>query len=97
MMSPHVLTSEEVAMVRDCCEEYGRRRGFVRVFPSHDSWDLYRSVHCLTTGQWETLYQSLNHIICKSHSQYYMVVIIQTTAFTYFFPYLVLFWRAKDG
>jgi hypothetical protein len=37
------LTSEEVSMVRDCREEYGRRGGFVRIFPSHDSWDLYSS------------------------------------------------------
>ena len=29
--------------MRDSCEEYNRRCGFVRVFPSHDSWDLYRS------------------------------------------------------
>ena len=29
--------------MRDSYEEYNRRCGFVRVFPSHDSWDLYRS------------------------------------------------------
>ncbi|CAI8020070.1 Tubulin polyglutamylase TTLL5, partial [Geodia barretti] len=31
-------------MVRDCWQEYERRCGFVRVFPSHDSWDLYSSL-----------------------------------------------------
>ena len=39
------LTSEEVSMLRDCREEYSRRGGFVRIFPTHDSWDLYRLAH----------------------------------------------------
>ena len=36
------LTSEKVGVVRESREEYARRGGFVRIFPSHDSWELYR-------------------------------------------------------
>ena len=43
-------------MVRDCRQEYERRRGFVRVFPSHDSWDLYR---CAPYGP--SLLHALHH------------------------------------
>ena len=35
------LTSEEAAVVRETKEEYARRGGFVRIFPTQDSWDLY--------------------------------------------------------
>ena len=35
------LTAEEAAVVRETKEEYARRGGFVRIFPTQDSWDLY--------------------------------------------------------
>ncbi len=35
------LTSEEAAVVRETREEYRRRGGFVRIFPTEDSWELY--------------------------------------------------------
>ncbi|XP_046401476.1 tubulin polyglutamylase TTLL5 isoform X2 [Ischnura elegans] len=37
------LSSEELRMVRDARAEFERRGGFVRVFPSADSWHRYRS------------------------------------------------------
>ena len=35
------LTPEELRILRQTREEYSRRGGFVRVFPSPDSWELY--------------------------------------------------------
>jgi len=35
------LSAEEAAIVRESKEEYARRGGFVRIFPSEDSWELY--------------------------------------------------------
>ncbi|XP_067031983.1 tubulin polyglutamylase TTLL5-like [Acropora muricata] len=37
------LTPEELRILRQTREEYSRRGGFVRVFPSPDSWELYGS------------------------------------------------------
>ena len=34
------LTSDEVSIVREVREEYERRGGFVRIFPSCDSWEV---------------------------------------------------------
>ena len=41
LMSREGLTPEEAAVVRETKEEYARRGGFVRIFPTADSWDLY--------------------------------------------------------
>jgi len=35
------LTGEEIRILRHTREEFSRRGGFVRVFPSPDSWELY--------------------------------------------------------
>lgn len=35
------LTAEEARVLRQTREEYSRRGGFVRVFPTPDSWELY--------------------------------------------------------
>ena len=35
------LSAEEVTIVRETKEEYARRGGFIRLFPSEDSWELY--------------------------------------------------------
>jgi len=37
------LTGEELRILRHSREEFSRRGGFVRVFPSPDSWELYGS------------------------------------------------------
>ena len=66
-LSSRALTSEEATMVRDCWQEYERRCGFVRVFPSHDSWDLYRlathntafPTYCIHTYQLMSIFSSL--------------------------------------
>ena len=38
------LSPEETRIVRRVKEEYVRRGGWVRIFPTSESWDLYRSV-----------------------------------------------------
>lgn len=35
------LTPEEAKILRQTNEEYERRGGFVRIFPSSESWELY--------------------------------------------------------
>lgn len=35
------LSAEQAAIVRESREEYARRGGFVRIFPTEDSWELY--------------------------------------------------------
>ncbi|XP_054651709.1 tubulin polyglutamylase TTLL5 isoform X2 [Dunckerocampus dactyliophorus] len=35
------LTAEEIKVVRRTKEEYERRGGFIRIFPTEDTWDLY--------------------------------------------------------
>lgn len=35
------LTVEEMKIVRHTKDEYSQRGGFVRVFPTLDSWELY--------------------------------------------------------
>lgn len=35
------LTGEELRLVRAVRAQYGRRGGFVRIFPSQDSWQKY--------------------------------------------------------
>lgn len=35
------LTAEEARILRQTNEEYERRGGFVRIFPSSESWELY--------------------------------------------------------
>ncbi len=39
------LTSEEIKIVRRTREEFQRRGGWIRIFPSPDSWDLYGCVY----------------------------------------------------
>uniref|UniRef100_X1ZPC2 Tubulin--tyrosine ligase-like protein 5 n=1 Tax=Capitella teleta TaxID=283909 RepID=X1ZPC2_CAPTE len=39
------LTGEEIRVVRRAKEEYQRRGGWVRIFPSPESWELYGSIH----------------------------------------------------
>ena len=41
MSSSLTLSAEEVKIVRRTKEEYSRRGGWVRIFPSPDSWELY--------------------------------------------------------
>jgi hypothetical protein len=36
------LTSEEIRVLRRAKEEYARRGGWVRIFPSVNSWEMYR-------------------------------------------------------
>ena len=38
------LSTEEARMVRRVKEEHARRGGWVRIFPTPESWDLYRLV-----------------------------------------------------
>uniref|UniRef100_A0A672SHN2 Tubulin--tyrosine ligase-like protein 5 n=1 Tax=Sinocyclocheilus grahami TaxID=75366 RepID=A0A672SHN2_SINGR len=37
------LTAEEMKVLRRAQEEYDRRGGFVRIFPTPDTWELYRN------------------------------------------------------
>ena len=41
-INPSGLTGEEIRMVRRVKEEHQRRGGWIRIFPSPDSWELYR-------------------------------------------------------
>ena len=40
------LSAEEARILRHTREEFSRRGGFVRVFPSPDSWELYGLATC---------------------------------------------------
>uniref|UniRef100_A0A8D3BQZ3 Tubulin--tyrosine ligase-like protein 5 n=1 Tax=Scophthalmus maximus TaxID=52904 RepID=A0A8D3BQZ3_SCOMX len=39
------LTAEEIKVLRRIKEEYERRGGFVRIFPTAETWELYRNVN----------------------------------------------------
>lgn len=39
-----ILTNDESCLLRHTKEEYDRRGGWVRIFPTPDSWDVYRLV-----------------------------------------------------
>uniref|UniRef100_A0A8C5B289 Tubulin--tyrosine ligase-like protein 5 n=1 Tax=Gadus morhua TaxID=8049 RepID=A0A8C5B289_GADMO len=38
------LTAEEIKVLRRTTEEYERRGGFIRIFPTRDTWELYANV-----------------------------------------------------
>jgi hypothetical protein len=40
------LNSDEIRIVRRAKEEEARKGGWVRIFPTADSWDLYSYVSC---------------------------------------------------
>lgn len=72
-------------MLRDCREEYARRGGFVRIFPSHDSWDLYRSAMAVC---FEILTLALGTVHTDSGYVY-------TLWFVFLYCLTVPFWRVK--
>ncbi|XP_052220456.1 tubulin polyglutamylase TTLL5-like isoform X3 [Dreissena polymorpha] len=53
------LNSEEIRILRRIKEEDSRKGGWVRIFPTADSWDLYSSFLQFTTTHNVTLHQKL--------------------------------------
>ena len=53
------LTGEEIKIVRRAKEEFQRRQGWIRIFPSPDSWELYSSFMQYTTTHNLMLWQQL--------------------------------------
>ena len=53
------LTGEEIKIVRRAKEEFQRRCGWIRIFPSPDSWELYSSYMQYTTTHNLMLWQQL--------------------------------------
>ncbi|CAH1792719.1 unnamed protein product [Owenia fusiformis] len=57
--SQNPLTGEEIRIVRRAKEEHARRGGWIRIFPSPDSWDLYGAFMQFTTTNNLMLHQQL--------------------------------------
>ena len=75
------LNSDEIRIVRRAKEEESRKGGWVRIFPTADSWDLYSYVYSYFLVNFNKI--SILDTLVEVRTEHYIISILEYLVYKY--------------